>query len=173
MWWQEIYACSIFGDDMPPFRSAWDLAAKDAADAEKLRQQVCDCGRCLLSSLGDVAPLCQLCSRFRLFFIIHHFPLFFIIFIIFHSHVHHFSSPLTRLALTSLLSRVFRANNTEQVHLVYGLAKDFGVSGLRIGALASRNKELLDAHSNLGYWIYAPMIRCFTKTAPNYPPTVA
>ena len=36
-----------------------------------------------------------------------------------------------------------------QVHVVYGMAKDFGVSGLRVGALASRNRELLDAHTNL------------------------
>ena len=33
--------------------------------------------------------------------------------------------------------------------MVYGMAKDFGVSGLRVGALASRNQELLDAHTNL------------------------
>jgi hypothetical protein len=33
--------------------------------------------------------------------------------------------------------------------VVYGMAKDFGVSGLRVGALASRNQELLDAHTNL------------------------
>ena len=77
----EIYACSIFGDDMPPFRSAWDLTLKEDADGEKARQQV---------------------------------------------------------------------------HLVYGLAKDFGVSGLRIGALASRNQDLLDAHSNLGYFSMIP-----------------
>ena len=74
----EIYACSIFGDDMPSFVSAWDLA----------------------TTLGEAGEA--------------------------------------------------------QVHVVYGLAKDFGVSGLRVGALASRNQELLDAHTNLGYFSMIP-----------------
>jgi len=44
----------------------------------------------------------------------------------------------------------------QRVHLVYGLAKDFGVSGLRVGVLASRNQDLLQAHANIGYFAMIP-----------------
>lgn len=44
----------------------------------------------------------------------------------------------------------------ELVHVVYGLAKDFGVSGLRVGMLASRNQTLLKMHSNVGYFSMIP-----------------
>jgi len=74
----EIYACSIFGDGLNPFVSAWDVECSSRSAIE------------------------------------------------------------------------------QQVHVVYGLAKDFGVSGLRVGALASRNAELLELHSNLGYFSMIP-----------------
>ena len=39
------------------------------------------------------------------------------------------------------------------VHVVYGLSKDFGVSGVRVGCIASRNTDLLRAfRDNLGYF---------------------
>eukprot|EP00929_Paragymnodinium_shiwhaense_P081679 TRINITY_DN42808_c0_g1_i1.p1 TRINITY_DN42808_c0_g1~~TRINITY_DN42808_c0_g1_i1.p1 ORF type:complete len:472 (-),score=99.93 TRINITY_DN42808_c0_g1_i1:205-1620(-) len=44
----------------------------------------------------------------------------------------------------------------ERVHIVYGMAKDFGVSGLRIGLLATTNKTLLEAHMNIGYFTMIP-----------------
>lgn len=74
----EIYACSIFGDSMERFVSAWDISAEFDSDAR------------------------------------------------------------------------------ERVHLVYGMAKDFGVSGLRVGVLATRNQELLQAHTNIGYFTMIP-----------------
>lgn len=74
----EIYACSVFGDSIARFVSAWDLATELSSEHQSL------------------------------------------------------------------------------VHIVYGLAKDFGMSGLRIGALASRNQELLDVHSNIGYFQTIP-----------------
>ena len=106
----EIYACSIFGDDLPPFVSAWDVADQ-LASAGVTRSSVSDpegkWGRGLMPSQKD-------------------------------GQGHATADP------------------RQQVHVVYGLAKDFGVSGLRIGALASRHEELLAAHSNLGYLAMVP-----------------
>ena len=106
----EIYACSIFGDDLPPFVSGWDVADQ-LASAGVTRSSVSDpegkWGRGLMPSQKD-------------------------------GQGHATADP------------------RQQVHVVYGLAKDFGVSGLRIGALASRHEELLAAHSNLGYLAMVP-----------------
>jgi aspartate/methionine/tyrosine aminotransferase len=38
------------------------------------------------------------------------------------------------------------------VHVVFGFSKDFAASGLRVGCLYSRNKQLLSALDNLGYF---------------------
>lgn len=35
--------------------------------------------------------------------------------------------------------------DTERLHVIYGLSKDFGVAGLKVGCLISRNKELKKA----------------------------
>ena len=43
-----------------------------------------------------------------------------------------------------------------RVHVVYGLAKDFGVSGFRTGAVATRHEGVLQAWSNLGYMATIP-----------------
>lgn len=40
---------------------------------------------------------------------------------------------------------------TDHVHVVYGFAKDFGLSGFKAGVLISRNKELLKAMPQLTY----------------------
>ena len=58
----------------------------------------------------------------------------------------------------------------QQVHVVYGLAKDFGVSGLRVGALASRNTELLQLHSNLGYQQQSQLHSLITGKHPDKHP---
>lgn len=43
-----------------------------------------------------------------------------------------------------------------RVHVVYGLSKDLGVSGLRVGAVATRNGTLKEAWGNLGYFNTLP-----------------
>lgn len=38
------------------------------------------------------------------------------------------------------------------VHVIWGMSKDFGASGLRVGALYSENQEIATALGNLGYF---------------------
>ncbi|GBG74171.1 hypothetical protein CBR_g17885 [Chara braunii] len=38
----------------------------------------------------------------------------------------------------------------ERVHTAYGMSKDFGLSGFRVGCIHTRNQDLLDVWSNLG-----------------------
>ena len=44
----------------------------------------------------------------------------------------------------------------DSVHVVYGLSKDFGISGFRIGAVASRHADVIRTFDNLGYMMTIP-----------------
>jgi 1-aminocyclopropane-1-carboxylate synthase len=50
-------------------------------------------------------------------------------------------------------SAVSILNNTmtDYIHILWGFSKDFGASGLRLGALYTQNKLLLNAYANLGW----------------------
>jgi len=39
--------------------------------------------------------------------------------------------------------------NSDYLHMIYGFSKDFGISGMRIGLVYSKNEEFLKAYTNL------------------------
>ena len=61
--------------------------------------------------------------------------------------------PPTRLLRIQLLDWIFPVPNQ---NLDEDRWAEMGRSGLRVGVLASRNRELLDAHTNLGYFAMIP-----------------
>ena len=58
---------------------------------------------------------------------------------------------------SSLSSSLSSGVAAQSVHVVYGLSKDFGISGFRVGAVATRNEAIKTAWgSNLGYMTTVP-----------------
>jgi len=39
--------------------------------------------------------------------------------------------------------------NSDYLHMIYGFSKDFGISGMRVGLIYSKNEEFLKAYTNL------------------------
>ncbi len=46
-------------------------------------------------------------------------------------------------------AQVIHSMNSDYLHMIYGFSKDFGISGMRIGIVYSKNEEFLKAYNNL------------------------
>lgn len=46
-------------------------------------------------------------------------------------------------------AKTIQAMDSDYLHMIYGFSKDFGISGMRIGILYSRNESFLKAYNNL------------------------
>ena len=65
------------------------------------------------------------------------------------------SHPLAGSSFTSALHYLDDTQhtpNTQYIHVVQGLSKDFGLSGYRVGWVVTRNEALLEAWGNVGYF---------------------
>ena len=58
--------------------------------------------------------------------------------------------------LPGLMEDAMAVSVADQLHVVYGLSKDFCVSGYRVGVLRTRNKGVLQAMDNIGYFCAVP-----------------
>lgn len=83
-------------------------------------------------------------------------------------------SPIHPSSFRSALSFPIAKEFPDRVHVAWGFAKDFGVSGFRVGVLASRNKELHAATRTADLSGFSPMTssnewflrRLFTGNSP-------
>lgn len=46
-------------------------------------------------------------------------------------------------------AHLINERNSEYLHMIYGFSKDFGISGMRVGVVYSKNEEFLTAYTNL------------------------
>ncbi|KAG0645986.1 putative aminotransferase sirI [Hyphodiscus hymeniophilus] len=53
---------------------------------------------------------------------------------------------------------------TDQVHVLYGMSKDFGAAGLRLGCVVSHNKEMTKATRNIGRFHWPSEMSCAIAT---------
>ncbi|KAF7946168.1 hypothetical protein EAE96_009171 [Botrytis aclada] len=50
--------------------------------------------------------------------------------------------------------------NSDRIHVLYGLSKDFGAAGLRLGCLVTYNKQLSNATRNIGRFHWPSELSC-------------
>lgn len=50
---------------------------------------------------------------------------------------------------TRSFAKVINELNSDYLHMIYGFSKDFGISGMRVGLVYSKNEEFLKAYTNL------------------------
>ena len=63
-----------------------------------------------------------------------------------------------------MLSIAKYAQDSQDIHIVGGLSKDFGVSGFRVGICYTKNPEIIKAMGGLGYFQLASNMTQYVMT---------
>ncbi len=136
----EIYGVSVFREGGPPFVSAEQMAVREAAalPGGENAAQLVGGGRAVKGMGLDWAM--PVAARWRL-----RWPSALL-----------FINPVFHLLRNSRPQPTHHATNhlnpPRQVHVIFGMSKDFCASGLRLGCLHSRNAALNKAMVNLTYF---------------------